>query len=256
MTSGTACASRRLLVSSVSVVLIALVAGTLSGCGATPVAIGPSGIDGLTIPTPHPDPADFTARVDNPWFPLLPGSRWVYRRYATSGTATLVATVLPGTRRIDGVPTTAVRWQRRSRAGTTTLAVRWYAQDTAGNVWWFGQQVRGVLPVDPLAVRSWQAGRRGAEAGLVMAATPRDGDGYFNGFQRGVVERRSTVGTLDASVALPRGHYDHAVETEDHSSLEPLMVVQSYYARGVGLVAQQVIKVLNTNLSLVRFTRS
>src|SRR4051794_20415443 len=27
----------------------------------------------------HLDPADFTTRIDNPYWPMKPGSRWVYR---------------------------------------------------------------------------------------------------------------------------------------------------------------------------------
>ena len=40
--------------------------------------IGPSGVDGLTIPTPTPDPADFVDVVDNPWLPLVADSVWTY----------------------------------------------------------------------------------------------------------------------------------------------------------------------------------
>ncbi|MGA8246131.1 MAG: hypothetical protein WB797_04440, partial [Nocardioides sp.] len=124
-------------------VSLALAAGLLAACSGSPARLGPTGTDGLTIPTPSPLPADFVARVDNPWFPLSPGTRWVYRRYTTIDTRTLVATVLPAAREVDGVATTAVRWQwRGGDRGTTTLAVRWYAQDRAGNVWWFGQHVR------------------------------------------------------------------------------------------------------------------
>lgn len=230
--------------------------GALAGCGASPAAVGPSGIDGLTIPTPHPRPSDFTDAVDNPWFPLVPGTSWTYRRYGATETATLVATVLPGSVDVAGIPTTAVRWERRRRDGTTTpVLVRWYAQDEAGNVWWFGQRVYRGLPVDEVARRSWRAGRDGAEAGLVVSATPRDGDGYYNGYQAGVVERRSTVLSVNASVALPHGHFTGAVETQDVSKLEPSYVVRSFYARGVGLVAQEATEAVDTDLALVRLHR-
>jgi hypothetical protein len=236
---------------------LVVAAGTFAGCGATPVPVGPSGIDGLTIPTPHPRPSDFTHRVDNPWFPLAPGSSWTYRRYSPDATATVVATVLPGTVDIAGVPTTAVRWERRGPHGRTTpLAVRWYAQDTAGNVWWFGQRVVPGMRLDQIAHRSWRAGRHGAQAGLVVSATPRVGDGYLNGYQPGVVDRRSTVLSVDASVALPRGRYKGTVETRDLSSLDPLYTVRSFYARGVGLVGQEASKAYDTDLSLVRFHRA
>ena len=31
------------------------------------------------------DPADFSTRITNPWWPMRPGSRWVYRETAASG---------------------------------------------------------------------------------------------------------------------------------------------------------------------------
>jgi hypothetical protein len=251
MTRRAASAARRVL-------CLGLAAGFLASCGGSPEPLGPTGIDGLTIPMPSPTPSDFVPRVDNPWFPLSPGTRWVYRHYTSVDAQTLVATVLPATREIDGIATTAVRWQwRRSPRRTTTIAVRWYAQDRAGNVWWFGQHLRGsgAAEVDVLATSSWLAGHDGAEAGLLVAARPRIGDGYANGLQTGVVERRSTVVSLRSSVAVPRRTYRGTLTIRDQSGLDPKNLVQSFFARGVGLVAQQTIESVESDLSLVRVTR-
>jgi len=246
----------RLVSGAVRAALLVLVVAPLVGCGGLPTPVGPSGIDGLTIPTPHPAAADFVDRVDNRWFPLVPGTRWTYRRYTRTSLDTLVATVLPKSRPVQGVATTAVRFVlRRPSGGTTFAAVRWYAQDTGGNVWWFGQRVGATFPVDPLATTSWRAGRNGAEAGLVMAAEPRIGDGFVNGFRPRDMERRSTVVSLDASVALHRGEYDHAVETRDLSALAPIRVVQTFYAAGIGMVAQDTTDAVDTQLTLVRVSR-
>jgi hypothetical protein len=225
----------------------------LSACGASPAPVGPTGVDQLTIPTPSPDPADFSPDVDNTWFPLPPGTSWTYQRVTVDGSERLVATALPGTRRIDGVETRPVRWVALSAGGTTPLAVRWYAQDTAGNVWWFGQRLTRLgRDLDALATRSWQAGRAGAQAGLIMAASPRMGDGYANAYARGVVERRSTVLSLTATASVPARTYHDAVLTRDVSRIEPIHVARSYYAPGVGLVAQQTVSTTTSELFLVR----
>ena len=246
----------RLVDRAAGAAVLVLAVGLLGACGGSPTPVGTSGIDGLSIPTLHPDPADFVDRVDNRWFPLVPGTRWSYRRYTRSTLDTVVATVLPGTRTVEGVETTAVRFVvRRPSGGTTFAAVRWYAQDAAGNVWWFGQRVGGTFAVDPLATASWRAGRHGAEAGLVMAAQPRVGDGFVNGSRPGAMERRSTVVSLDASVALQQGEYHHAVETRDLSALAPVVEVQTFYAPGTGMVAQDAEGPVGIQLTLVRVSR-
>src|SRR4051795_11996408 len=86
-------------------VLAALLAAPLTACGASPTTLGPSGVDGLTIPTPSPDPADFGDAVANPWFPLAAGTVWTYRRDTTTGTTGFVARVLaPHPENAGGAP--------------------------------------------------------------------------------------------------------------------------------------------------------
>src|SRR6476619_7112397 len=81
----------------------------LAACAGGPPTVSPAGRDGLTIPTPSPDPADFVTGVDNPWFPLVQGTTWTYRVYGAEGRATERVRVLPGTTTIDGVTATGTR---------------------------------------------------------------------------------------------------------------------------------------------------
>lgn len=183
----------------------------LTGCGSGAAPYPPSGIDGLTIPTPSPDPGDFVARITNPWLELTPGR---VRRYDVKRTgrpdAVRTITVLPGTVTIDGVRTTAVRDDLTG--DTTSTRTDYYAQDRAGNVWWFGQQ--GL----------WQAGREGARAGLVVTATPRLGDGYRAAYAEGVVEDVITVAQVRPILSLERT-----------SVLEPGGATWDTYRKGIGL---------------------
>lgn len=175
------------------VVVTALCAAVAVGCSTGSDPSPSTGVDGLVVPTPSPDPADFVAEVDNPWFVLDDAA------YA-DGAGTRLERVVGEGPDVAGVPTTAVTLD-----GRTDL----YAQDDAGNVWWLAR------------VGEWQAGTDGAQAGLVMPAEPRRGDG----FRRASVEGRdlrATVAEVDGTEVVLD------VVTDDQ-------VTQELYTRGVGL---------------------
>jgi hypothetical protein len=204
--------------------LVALLAVLIAvtGCGTASDPSPPSGVDGLVIPTPSVDPADFVAAVDNPWFPLEPGSTRTYDVSDARGNHALTVTAAPGPR-IAGVATTSRVSREQGRTVTD-----WFAQDDDGNVWWFGRQ------------GDWRAGDDGAEAGVAMLATPRVGDGYRQAYAPGVVEDTATVVALDGSTTVPAGSYDDLLLTEQRSALVAGTTRDLSYARGVGLVEEDV----------------
>lgn len=218
--------SARRVAVALAAVLVALLAwATWTGRAGGPPSIDPSGVDGLAIPTPSADPSDFVATVDNPWFPLEPGTVRTYRLLDASGTRTETVTVARDTRVVQGVTTTVVHDVTTGKGGRVTEDTEdWYAQDVVGNVWKFGTQ------------GSWEAGVDDAEAGLVMAATPRVGDGYRRGYAAGVAEDVTEVLSLGERRSVPAGVFGDLLQTEDTSALTPGLVQRRYYAEGLGLV--------------------
>jgi hypothetical protein len=191
-----------------------LLAVTLTGCGTGAMPYPPTGVDELVIPTPSPRPQDFVAHIDNAWLPLRAGRAWVYDvRRVGHPDAVRTVSVLSTPVTVAGVRTTAVRTVLERPGDLASTRTDYYAQDTRGDVWWFGEQ--GV----------WQAGREGAEAGLVITATPRLGDGYRAAYERGVVEDVVTV-----AQARP------VVQLEWTSALSPGASTWDTYRKGVGLV--------------------
>jgi hypothetical protein len=212
-------------------------AATLSGCAGGPPKVDPAGVDGLEIPTPSPDPRDFVASVDNPWFPLEPGTVWTYRARSDEGTAKVVVTVTDRTQAVRGVPTTVVHdVVTDARGRTVEDTFGWYAQDTAGNVWSFGEAITAYDGRRRRTEGSWEAGVDGAQAGLVMPARPRVGDGYAQEHREGVAEDRAEILSVDEPRVVPFGRYDDVVQTERTTPLEPGLVEHTYYAPGVGVV--------------------
>jgi hypothetical protein len=195
---------------------------SLTGCGAgEPRSIGPAGVDGLLIPTSSPARRDFVRVVDNPYLPLTAGSEWFYQR-SEGGVIESFTVSVSGTRTIEGVTTTEVTTVVDGTGGSVTSR-QFFAQDREGNVWSFGGD-------------DWTAGTDGAQAGLVMPATPRVGDGFLQQYAPGVAEDRSQVLDTAASVTTTFGSWTDVVEVLETSDVPSPTETTLYYAPGVGLV--------------------
>ena len=234
---------------------VLVVLAVLAGCGSAPKEIDPTGVDGLVIPTPDPDPTDFVEGIDNRYLPLLPGSVWTYQSTSPEGDETIVVTVTDETREVAGVTATVVHDVAKDDTGTVIEdTYDWYAQDTAGNVWYLGEDTTAYDGQLSSSEGSWEAGVDGAEAGLAMPAEPRVGDGYSQEYYEGVAEDRGEILATDATVSIGYGDYDEVVRTEDTTPLEPDLVEQKYYAPGIGVVMEKTVAGGEELVELVAFT--
>ncbi|WP_344302730.1 hypothetical protein [Nocardioides bigeumensis] len=234
------------------------------GCGSAgaPGTTAPTGVDGLVVPTPSPDPDDFVPRIDNPYLPLVPGSTWTYESKSSTGTETITVTVTDETRTVAGVETTVVHDEVRDARGKLVEdTYDWFAQDRAGNVWYFGEDTTAYDedPDDPedstvSTEGSWEAGVDGAMAGVAMLAAPRIGDGYRQEFLEGVAEDRAEVLRVSVTLDLDTESYDDVVVTSDTTPLEPDLEERKYYAPGIGLVAEETVRGEKEQVRLVTYT--
>jgi hypothetical protein len=118
----------------------------------------------------------------------------------------------------------------------------WYAQDDAGNIWYLGEDTteyfydRAGHRIGSSKEGSWQAGRNGAAAGLVMLAHPKVGQHYRQEYLRGVAEDRAEVVALGREVRIGIGRFSHCVVTREWSPLSPGDVEFKFYCPNVGLV--------------------
>jgi hypothetical protein len=184
------------------------------------------------------DPADFSADIDNPQWPMTVGSRWVYRvtDMSDGSTKRQVITVTRRTKLIaDGIRARVVRDVVRDRRGKPVeVTDDWYAQDSKGNVWYFGEHTIAYEHGKPVDNGSWEAGVKGAMPGVALPAAPFVGQSYREEYSRGVAEDQSRVLALDAQVEVRAGHFRHALLTEDFSPIEPDVSELKFYAKGSG----------------------
>jgi hypothetical protein len=219
--------------------LLAAAAFAFAACGGNE---GKDGTNDLPLGTEsvHLDPADFTTRVDNPYRPMLPGSRSVYRSTDTEGTVQRdELTVTHETKRMaDGVEARVVRDTTSENGEIVEDGYDWYAQDSKGNVWYLGELAREYEDGKLMKTSKWEAGVDGAQPGVVMAAHPRPGIAYRQTHYAGPEEGddRAKVLATRQLVQSPAGHFKDAVLIADSSPLEPNVLEYKLFAPGVGLV--------------------
>ena len=203
-------------------------------------------------------PGDFTTRIDNPYMPMRPGSRWVYRETDTDGTVQrIVVRVTRRTRRIaNGVTARVVRDTVTERGRLVEDTFDWFAQDRAGNVWYLGEDTTEYEDGRPVSKEgSWEAGVDGARAGIVMLARPRPGRGYRQEHAPGEAEDRARVLSLDDQAEVPAGHFRDVLLTKDWNPLEPKVLEYKLYAKGVGLVLAVHVSGGSGREELIRYKR-
>ena len=129
-------------------------------------------IAALALPPPLPAPSEFATRVDNPWFPLRPGTVLLYRGRKDGAPSRERLAVLARTKTILGVRCTVVSDKIYVRGRIEERTRDWYAQDRLGNVWYLGEATAELNPNGSVRTRegSWQAGVDGARAGIFMPA--------------------------------------------------------------------------------------
>jgi hypothetical protein len=183
------------------------------------------------------DPADFVATIDNPYWPMAPGSRWVYRESDADGTVQrVVVTVTDRTKMIGGIKATVVRDTVTEEGEVVEDTFDWYAQDRWGNVWYLGEATKEYDGTEVSAAGSWEAGVDGALAGVIVPADPEPGLAYRQEHYAGEAEDEAVVLSVDERAEVPQGEYEDVLMTKDLNPLEPGLVEHKFYAKGVGPV--------------------
>lgn len=204
---------------------------------------------------PVVDPGQFVSVVDNPFFPLTPGTRYRFRSTSDEGVEDNVVTVTPNTKVIAGVTTTVVHdvvYQNNQLKEDTW---DWYAQDRAGNVWYFGEDTKEYEGGRLNTEGSWQTGVKGAKPGMVMPAHPALSQTYRQEYLVGEAEDEAQVVALNETITVAAGKYSGCVKTQEWTRLEPGILEQKYYAPGIGVVAEVMIEGGTEKVELVSISK-
>ena len=252
---------RYLHVVSVTVALLLMSSAAACSSGPAPAAVPTAAPVPIAAPTEGIDPTsepavdfendledfdlsnfDFPTNIDNQWFPLRPGTQYVYEGVTEEGGRTIphriVFIVTDLTKQIAGLRTVVAWVSDYSDDELVEAEVAFYAQDNSGNVWSLGEYPevyeRGKLVDAP----AWIPGFKGARAGIVMKAEPEVGlPSYSQGWGPAVDwTDRGQVVQMDQQTCVAVDCYTDVLVTEEFSRSEPEAFQVKYYAPGVGAV--------------------
>jgi hypothetical protein len=186
------------------------------------------------------NPADFTTEIDHPYWPMRPGSRWIFRETDAQGSVSrVVVTVLDKTKTIMGIEARIVHDQVSEDGEVKEDTFDWYAQDAEGNLWYLGEDTTEYENGKPKTKEgSWEAGVDGAFAGVILPAHPQVGMTYREEYYKGHAEDGASILSVDAFAKVPYGTFDHGIQTRNFSGIEPDTIEEKIYAKGVGVVLE------------------
>jgi hypothetical protein len=229
---------RSLILTIATVPLLALA----TGCGgdgedatqAAPKAELPKGSEPVEL-----DPAEFTAEIDNRYWPMQSGTQWTYREIDEEGKVVrVVVTVTSETKKIaNGVTARVVRDTVTEDGALIEDTFDWYAQDAEGNVWYLGEDT-AEFEDGGLTTRagSFEAGVDGAQPGIIMPAEPVDGMQYRQEYYKGEAEDNGEILSVAEMAEVPAGSYKNVLLTKDTITIDPDVLEFKLYAPGVGPV--------------------
>jgi hypothetical protein len=172
--------------------------------------------------------------INNPYFPLVPGTRFTYKGIRQKQPIVDTVYVTRNAPTIAGVATVEVHDQVYASGVLIEDTLDWYAQDDRGNVWYLGE-LATQLPAGT-HTGSWTAGVNGAQPGYIMEAAPKVGDIYCQENAPGVAQDAAQVLDVSASRSVPFGSYTgNVLRTKDYSLLEPKNE-NKFYEPSVGLL--------------------
>jgi len=211
----------------------------------------PQGSEPLTL-----DPANFVGTIDNAYWPMTPGSRWIYQETDRRGHVKRVRVqVTDRTKSIVGVTATVVHDTLSNNGSVLEDTWDWYAQDVCGNIWYLGEDTKEFKSGQVVSTEgSWETGVDGAQAGVALPATPAVGQTYRQEYYAGQAEDSGSILSVTEQDRVPYGHFSNVVLTHDSTTLEPRVLEYKFYAQGVGPVEEIGISGGADRTELLKFT--
>jgi hypothetical protein len=179
------------------------------------------------------DAGPFTLDVDNPYFPLRPGTLLVL----DDGNLRLEITVPGDSETVAGVMTRVLEERETEGGELVEISRNFFAQAPGGSVCYFGEDV-DIYEAGSVVSHAgaWRAGVNGAVPGVMMPALPAVGMAFRQEMAPGLAEDRALIEAAGETVTVPAGTFSNTVRFLETTPLEPGSTSVKVFARNVGLI--------------------
>jgi len=233
--------------------LVALVGLIALAVGVAPTMAGDKQLD---LRLCAPDQNRFTLDIDNDFFPLPVGQRWVLSGEDEGQTIGLRITVLDATEPFYGGKVTTrvveeLEWEDANGNGRVNgneslieVSRNYYAQTQAGTVCYFGEDVDIYEDGEVVSHEgAWRADSSGNAPGIYMPEEPRPGMSFQQEVAPGVAEDQATI-VGSGTIEVPAGTFRETIRVRETNPLDG-SVSEKAYAEGVGIIIDDPLELIS-----------
>ena len=201
------------------------------------------------------NPADFTTKVDHPFFSLVAFRPQFFEGTERSDGETTKTRgekrlLLDKTEVVNGVTVAVIEHKEFEDGELVEATFDYFAQHKDGTVWYFGERVDDYEGGKVTGHEgSWLAGEGNAKAGVFLPAQPAVGQEFEQERAPGVAEDRSTIVAVGAEVTTKAGKFTGCLRVKDFAPLSKTEEFK-FYCPKVGIVREEQP---NGTSDLVRF---
>jgi hypothetical protein len=194
----------------------------------------------------------FSSTGVNPYFILLPCYQLVLEGEEDEETVRVEITVLRETEIIclngtGRIKTRVVQEREWVDDELVEVSRNFFAICKSTNdVFYFGEEVDIYEDGEIVSHEgSWRAGQNGAKPGIIMPGTFLLGSRYYQELAPDVALDRAEHIAMNLTIETETGTFDNCVEILETSPLDPDAESTKNYARGIGLVVDDVVKLVD-----------
>ncbi len=199
------------------------------------------------------DECKLRPRGKNDYFLRLKPGCWLLLEGEEEGddeelvTLTVLIEVLPGKKVVDGVKCAIVRETEWEDDELVEISWNYFAIcKHCKDVFYFGERVNDYEDGEIVGHGGeWLAGVDGAQAGVIMPGCPLIGSRYYQEVAPGIAEDRAEHLDNETTIETDYGTFENCLYTVETTPLDPEEESFKAYARGVGLILDDVITLVD-----------